>query len=88
MKDRMSKYQFNQVLSRTGFSRSNGANSDQKKEYIKAVFDDTMDRWGDGRENITKQELDERIQFLRKNRRDILSDQDIDRLAQKIKPKL
>ena len=89
MKDRVSSYEFDKELSRMHFGGTGffggGATSDQKKEYIKLVFDDTMERMSDGRRDITEEEWKERETFLRQNKRDILSDQDIDLLAQKMK---
>jgi hypothetical protein len=88
----ISKSRFDIMLRRIHFKGggmfSSGANSDQKKEYIKVVFDDAFDRYGDGRDLATIEEWQEIKSQLLANKKDILTDQDIEILSKAIELEL
>ena len=65
-----------------------GANNDQKKEYIKVIFDDAFDNYGDGRSFATIEEWQEIKSNLLANKKDILTEQDIDILSKEIESEL
>jgi len=67
---------------------SSGANSDQKKEYVKALFDDAFHQYGQGRKLATQQEWEEIKQQLLRNKKDILTDKDISILSKAIEQEL
>lgn len=89
---RISKSRFDVILRRISFKGSgifsSGASSDQKKEYIKVVFDDAFDRYGDGRELATVEEWQEIKTELLANKKDILTEQDIETLSKAIELEL
>lgn len=88
----ISKSRFDIILKRIHFQGggmfSSGANSDQKKEYIKVVFDDAFDRYGDGRNLATIEEWEEIKSQLLANKKDILTEQDIEILSKAIELEL
>jgi hypothetical protein len=88
----ISKSRFDTVLKRIYFKGpgifSSGANSDQKKEYIKVIFDDAFDSYGDGRDLATIEEWQEIKSQLLANKKDILTDQDIEILSKVIELEL
>lgn len=88
----ISKSRFDIILKRVYFQGggffSSGANSDQKKEYIKTIFDDAFDSYGDGRALATIEEWQEIKAKLLSNKRDVLTDQDIEILSKAIEVEL
>ena len=86
------KSRFEVILKRLYFGGtglfSSGANSDQKKEYIKVLFDDALDRYGKGRELITSEEWEDIKQDLIDNKKDILTEKDIETLRKAIELEL
>jgi hypothetical protein len=88
----LSKYRFEEIIKRAYFSGggflSSGASSDQKKEYIKALFDDAFDRYGKDRDLVSLEEWNEIKVHLLENKKDIISDQDIEVLAKVIEEEL
>ena len=88
----ISKSRFDIILKRLYFKGggvfSSGANNDQKKEYIKVIFDEAFDRYGDGRELATIKEWQEIKSNLLANKKDILTEQDIDILSKEIESEL
>jgi hypothetical protein len=84
----ISKSRFDIILKRVYFKSpgifSSGSNNEQKKEYIKVVFDDAFDRYGDGRELATIEEWQEIKSELLANKKDILTEQDIEILSKAI----
>lgn len=88
----ISKSRFDIILKRLYFKNpgifSSGANSEQKKEYIKTIFDDAFDVYGDGRNLATLEEWEEIKVNLVANKRDILTEQDIDVLSKAIEQEL
>lgn len=88
----ISRSRFDIILKRLYFKNpgifSSGANSEQKKEYIKTIFDDAFDVYGDGRNLATLKEWEE-IKFnLLANKKDVLTEQDIDVLSKAIEQEL
>lgn len=55
-----------------------GGNIEAKREYVKATLREYTGRYSDGREDLTEHEWSKWEEFLRNNRKDILSDQDIE----------
>lgn len=88
----ISKSRFDIILKRLYFKGggvfSSGANNDQKKEYIKVIFDEAFDRYGDGRELATIKEWQEIKSNLLANKKDILTEQDIETLSKVIESEL
>ncbi len=88
----LSKYRFEEIIKRAYFSGggflSSGATSDQKKEYIKAVFDDAFDRYGKDRDLVSLEEWNEIKVHLLENKKDIISEKDIEILAKAIEEEL
>jgi hypothetical protein len=88
----ISKSRFDIILRRVYFKSpgifSSGANNEQKKEYIKVVFDDAFDRYGDGRDLATIEEWQEIKAELLANKKDILTEQDIETLSKAIELEL
>ncbi|MEY3470671.1 MAG: hypothetical protein RLZZ223_21 [Candidatus Parcubacteria bacterium] len=88
----ISKSRFEIILKRVHFKNpgifSSGANSEQKKEYIKTIFDDAFDVYGDGRNLATIEEWQEIKGNLLANKKDILTEQDIDVLSKAIEQEL
>lgn len=88
----ISKSRFEIILNRLYFKSpgifSSGANNEQKKEYIKVVFDDAFDRYGSGRDLATIEEWQEIKSQLLANKKDILTEQDIDILSKAIEQEL
>lgn len=88
----ISKSRFDIILKRLYFrgggAFSSGASSDQKKEYIKVIFDDAFDNYGDGRGFATIEEWKEIKKNLLANKKDILTEQDIDILSKEIESEL
>ncbi|MGA1046436.1 MAG: hypothetical protein ACO3UU_00330 [Minisyncoccia bacterium] len=88
----ISKSRFDIILKRLYFKGggvfSSGANNDQKKEYIKVIFDDAFDNYGDGRSFATIEEWQEIKSNLLANKKDILTEQDIDILSKEIESEL
>lgn len=88
----LSKYRFEEILKRVYFEGSgffsSGASSDQKKEYIKALFDDAFDRYGKDRDLVSLEEWNEIKKHLIENRKDIISEKDIEILAKVIEEEL
>jgi hypothetical protein len=86
------KSRFEIVLKRLYFGGtglfSSGASSEQKKEYIRAVFDDAFDNYGDGRKLGTQEEWEEIKELLIKNKKDILTEKDIEILTKAIELEL
>lgn len=88
----LSKYRFEEIIKRAYFSGggflSSGATSDQKKEYIKALFDDAFDRYGKDRDLVSLEEWNEIKAHLLENKKDIISEKDIEILAKAIEEEL
>ncbi len=88
----LDKARFEIILRRLFFQGggflSTGASSDQKKEYIRAVFDDAFDRYGDSRQFASLGEWEEIKKLLIQNKKDILTDQDIEVLSKAIELEL
>lgn len=88
----ISKSRFEIILRRVYFRNpglfSSGATSEQKKEYIKVIFDDAFDNYGDGRDLATIEEWHEIKANLLTNKKDILTEQDIEILSQAIEREL
>jgi len=88
----ISKSRFEIILRRVHFRNpgmfSSGATSDQKKEYIKVIFDDAFDTYGDGRALATIEEWQEIKENLLANKKDILTEQDIEILSKAIETEL
>jgi ribosomal protein S15P/S13E len=88
----LSKYRFEEILKRVYFGGggffSSGASSDQKKEYIKAVFDDAFDRYSKDRDLVSLEEWNEIKSHLISNKKDIISEKDIEILAKVIEQEL
>jgi ribosomal protein S15P/S13E len=88
----LSKYRFEEILKRVYFTGggffSSGASSDQKKEYIKAVFDDAFDRYSKDRDLVSLEEWNEIKSHLISNKKDIISEKDIEILAKVIEEEL
>lgn len=88
----LSKYRFEEIIKRAYFSGggflSSGASSDQKKEYIKALFDDAFDRYGKDRDLVSLEEWNEIKAHLLENKKDIISEKDIEVLAKAIEEEL
>ena len=88
----LSKYRFEEIIKRAYFSGggflSSGATSDQKKEYIKALFDDAFDRYGKDRDLVSLEEWNEIKAHLLENKKDIISEKDIEILSKAIEEEL
>jgi len=88
----LSKYRFEEILKRVYFTGggffSSGASSDQKKEYIRAVFDDAFDRYGKDRDLVSLEEWNEIKAHLLENKKDIISEKDIEILTKAIEEEL
>lgn len=88
----ISKSKFDIILKRLYFKGpsmfSSGATSEQKKEYIKVVFDDAFDRYGDDRDLMSLEEWSKIKNHLAENKKDIISDQDIEILTKVIEQEL
>ncbi len=88
----LSKYRFEEILKRVYFGGggffSSGATSDQKKEYIKAVFDDAFDGYSKDRDLVSLEEWNEIKSHLISNKKDIISEKDIEILAKVIEEEL
>jgi hypothetical protein len=88
----ISKSRFDIILKRVYFKSpsffANGATNDQKKEYIKVIFDDAFDTYGDGRALATIEEWQEIKENLLANKKDILTEQDIEILSKAIETEL
>ncbi len=88
----LDKSRFEIVLRRLFFQGggflSAGASSDQKKEYIRAVFDDAFDRYGHSRQLASLEEWQEIKESLINNKKDVLTDQDIEILSKAIEGEL
>jgi ribosomal protein S15P/S13E len=88
----LSKYRFEEILKRVYFGGggffSSGASSDQKKEYIKAVFDDAFDSYSKDRDLVSLEEWNEIKSHLISNKKDIISEKDIEMLAKVIEEEL
>jgi hypothetical protein len=88
----LSKSRFDIILKRLYFKGpgmfSSGATNEQKKEYIKVLFDDAFDIYSQARELITKEEWEEIKANILANKKDILTEQDIDILSQAIELEL
>jgi hypothetical protein len=84
----ISKSKFDIILKRLYFKGpgmfTSGATSDQKKEYIKTIFDDAFDNYGDARELATIEEWQEIKESLLANKKDVLTEQDIEILSKAI----
>jgi hypothetical protein len=89
---RISKLRFETILKRLYFQGpgmfSSGATNEQKKEYIKIIFDDAFDNYGDGREFATIEEWQEIKDNLLANKKDILTERDIEILSKAIEQEL
>ena len=88
----ISKSRFEIILRRVYFRGggvfSSGATSDQKKEYIRVIFDDAFDNYGDGRALATIEEWQEIKTSLFANKKDVLTEQDIEILSKAIEMEL
>ncbi len=88
----LSKSRFDIILKRLYFKGpgmfSSGATNEQKKEYIKVLFDDTFETYSQARELITKEEWEEIKANILANKKDILTEQDIEVLSQAIELEL
>jgi predicted transcriptional regulator len=88
----ISKSRFDTLLKRLYFKGpgilSSGASNEQKKEYIKIIFDDAFDNYSEARDLITKTEWEEIKSFLVNNKKDILTEQDIEVLSKIIELEL
>ncbi|MEX0597053.1 MAG: hypothetical protein WD512_11190 [Candidatus Paceibacterota bacterium] len=88
----ISKSRFDIILRRVYFKGpgmfSSGASNEQKKEYIKLIFDDAFDRYGDGRDLATIEEWEEIKVNLLDNKKDVLTEQDIAVLSKAIEQEL
>jgi hypothetical protein len=88
----ISKSRFDIILKRVHFKGggmfSSGANSEQKKEYIKVVFDDAFNNYGAGRSLATIDEWQDIKSKLLANKKDILTDQDIEILSKVVETEL
>lgn len=88
----ISKSRFDIILKRLYFKGlgilSSGASNEQKKEYIKIVFDDAFDNYSEARDLITKSEWEEIKSFLVNNKKDILTEHDIEILSKVIELEL
>lgn len=88
----LDKARFEVILRRLFFQGggflSAGASSDQKKEYIRAIFDDAFDRYGDSRQFASLEEWEEIKKTLIQNKKDILTNQDIEVLSKAMEGEL
>ena len=88
----LSKSRFDIILKRLYFKGpgmfSSGATNEQKKEYIKVLFDDAFETYSQARELITKEEWEEIKVNILANKKDILTEQDIEILSQAIELEL
>lgn len=89
----LTQLSFNRLLDRINFGGGglfggSTVSSTAKKEYIKAVVDDAFDRYGEAREYLNLEEWDEIIARLKNNKKDILSDKDIQKLDTSIRKQL
>ncbi len=88
----ISKSRFDIILKRLYFKGpgmfTSGATNEQKKEYIKVIFDDAFDNYGDARELATIEEWQEIKDNLLSNKKDILTEQDIEVLSKAIEREL
>lgn len=88
----LSKSRFDIILKRLYFKSpgmfSSGATNEQKKEYIKVLFNDAFDRYGEARELATIEEWEEIKSHILANKKDILTEQDINILSQAIELEL
>jgi flagellin-specific chaperone FliS len=88
----ISKSRFDIILRRLYFKGpgmfSSGATNEQKKEYIKVLFDDAFETYSQARELITKEEWEEIKANILANKKDILTEQDINILSQAIELEL
>jgi flagellin-specific chaperone FliS len=67
---------------------ASGATNEQKKEYIKVLFDDAFETYSQARELITKEEWEEIKVNILANKKDILTEQDIEILSKAIELEL
>jgi flagellin-specific chaperone FliS len=67
---------------------ASGATNEQKKEYIKVLFDDAFETYSQARELITKEEWEEIKANISANKKDILTEQDIEILSKAIELEL
>ncbi len=88
----ISKSRFDIILKRLYFKGpsmfSSGATNEQKKEYIKVLFDDAFETYSQARELITKEEWEEIKVNILANKKDILTEQDIEILSKAIELEL
>lgn len=88
----ISKSRFEIILKRLYFKGpgmfTSGATNEQKKEYIRVIFDDAFDNYGDGRDLATIEEWQEIKENLLANKKDVLTEQDIEILSQAIEREL
>lgn len=88
----ISKLRFDIILRKLYFKGpgmfASGATNEQKKEYIKVIFDDAFDNYGDGRDLATIEEWQDIKENLLANKKDVLTEQDIEILSQAIEREL
>jgi|688.fasta_scaffold28270_6 hypothetical protein len=88
----ISKSRFDIILKRLYFKGpgmfASGATNEQKKEYIKVLFDDAFETYSQARELITKEEWEEIKVNILANKKDILTEQDIEILSKAIELEL
>ena len=88
----ISKSRFDIILKRLYFKGpgmfTSGATNEQKKEYIKVIFDDAFDRYGKDRDLVSLEEWNEIKSHLISNKKDIISEKDIEILAKVIEEEL
>ena len=88
----ISKSRFDIILKRLYFKGpgmfTSGATNEQKKEYIKVIFDDAFDRYGKDRDLVSLEEWNEIKDHLISNKKDIISEEDIEILAKVIEEEL